>query len=711
LLGGAPASLRAQTVSEVQVTPETMTLAVGQKQPIFATAYDRQGNLIAAAKFTFWSSATSIAKVTREGTVQGLAAGLAKVEARTQGRRASLAVLITGASAGAGSGGALLTLEPTTAMLLPGETVRITPQAVHEDGSSTVVGKVAWKSLKPEVATVDSTGMVLAVAPGKSIVQASAPGGLMATLPVEVEQADIALLGDIDALGPQDAETLTVRVPSQNNREIHSGIRWQSVDTSVATVDSTGIVTARAPGHTEIVMQGLGLERRVPLLVHKLPERLVVSPKPPTEPQLVPVRSTRQFNAVAQGADSAPIPEARIVWAVGDTSRAVFDRTTGTLTARDTGATTLTANLRGFEPVVWRVQVVPGLVSLDRTRVGLRIGERATLAASLRDDENKVIGPAPVQWSSDHPEVAAVSNGDVLGASPGHAVVSAAAAWGKPVTADVFVTADLLVTSNRSGSFGLYQIRSDSPDTLLPIPLDGGATQAVRSPDRTRIAYSSTKGGGADIYLADADGRNPRRLTSDTGTETQPTWTPDGARLVYTATPTGGVAQIMSVKVDGTDPRPLTSSTTGGNTAPDVSPDGRRVAFVSTRDGNPEIYEVAIEGGEARRLTKTGDKEGSPRYLPSGDLLYVLDKGSKARLMRLASGSSATPLPVLEIDQPVVALDVSPDGERVAYVAGKLAEAGKGKSQLSLRIQPLAPRSTPVLVSLHPGEQVLSPSF
>ena len=194
LLGLVPASLRAQTASEVQVTPETMTLAVGQKQPIFATAYDRQGNLIASAKFTFWSSDTSIAKVTREGTVQGVAAGLAKVEARTQGRRASLAVLITGAAGGAGSAGSLLTLEPTTAMLLPGETVRITPQAVHEDGSATAVGKMTWKSLKPEVATVDSTGLVLAVAPGKSIVQASAPAGLMATLPVEVEQADIALL-------------------------------------------------------------------------------------------------------------------------------------------------------------------------------------------------------------------------------------------------------------------------------------------------------------------------------------------------------------------------------------------------------------------------------------------------------------------------------------------------------------------------------------
>ena len=711
LLGVAPVSLAAQTVSEVQVTPETMTLAVGQKQPIFATAYDRQGNLIAAAKFTFWSSDTSIAKVSRDGTVQGVAAGLAKVEARTQGRRASLAVLITGASGGAGGASSLLTLEPTTAMLLPGESVLITPQAVHEDGSATVVPKVSWKSLKPEVATVDSTGLVLAAAPGKSIVQASAPGGLMATLPVEVEQADIALLGDLDALGPEDAETLVVRVPSQNNRQIRTGLRWESTDTTVATVDSTGVVTAHAPGRTEIVMRGLGLERRAPLLVHKLPERLIVSPKPTADPLLIPVRSVRQFNAIAQGSDSAPIPEARINWQVGDSTRAGFDRASGTLTARDTGATTLTANLRGFEAVVWHLQIVPGLLSLDRNRLGLRPGEHATLTASLRDDDNKLIGPATVEWSSDHPEVAAVSNGEVRGTSPGHAVVTATAPWGKAVTADVFVTADLLVASNRSGAFGIYQVRPDSPDTLLPIALDGGATQAVRSPDRTRLAYSSTKAGSADLYVADVDGRNPRRVTSDPGAETQPVWTPDGTRLVYTAAPAGGVTQIMSVRVDGTDPRPLTASTTGGNTAPDVSPDGRRVAFVSTRDGNPEIYEVDVEGGEARRLTKTGDREANPRFLPNGDLLYVLDKGSKARLMRLAAGASAAPLPVLEIDQPVVALDISLDGERIAYVAGKLAEAGKGKSQLSLRIQPLAPRSTPVLVPLHPGEQVQSPSF
>jgi hypothetical protein len=87
-MSAAPA--RAQTAAEVQITPETMTLGVGQRQTLFATAYDRQGNLIPNARFTFYSSDTLIAKVTREGAVLGVSPGLAKVEARVQGRRRQL---------------------------------------------------------------------------------------------------------------------------------------------------------------------------------------------------------------------------------------------------------------------------------------------------------------------------------------------------------------------------------------------------------------------------------------------------------------------------------------------------------------------------------------------------------------------------------------------------------------------------------------------
>jgi uncharacterized protein YjdB len=708
-----PAHAAAQTANEVQVTPETMTLGVGQRQPLFAAAYDRQGNLIASAKFTFWSSDTAIARVSREGVVQGVAPGLAKVEARVQGKRASLAVLITGGGAGQAGGaatGSLLTLDPATAVLLPGESLRLRAQALREDGSALAVARVIWKSLKPEVATVDTAGVVLGVAPGKSIVQASTSPGLMATAPVEVASAEIALAGAVEVLGPEEAETLRVRVPSQGDREVAGPMQWRSADTTVAVVGPTGIVEARGPGRTEIAVLGFGQERRTSLVVHRLPQTLVVSPKPAAEAMSLPLRATRKFTVVAMAADSTPIPEARVVWETSD-ARIAFDRATGVLTARDTGATTLTARLRGFEPVVWPIRVVPGVLSLDRTRVGLSPGERTTLRASLLDDGGEALGAAAsVEWSSDRPEVAAVTASEVRGASPGHAVVTAATPWGTTASADIFVTADLIVTSDRGGGLGLYQIWPDSPGPQLsPLVGGGGEVQAVRSPDRTRIAFSSSRSGSYDLYVMDADGGNPRRITVDPGAEGEPAWTPDGARLVYTAAPPGGIPQLVSVRADGGEPRPLTASR-GGNRAPAVSPDGRRVAFVSTRDGNPEIYEADIDGGEARRITKTSERESSPRYLPQGDLIFVVEKGTKSRLMRLPSGSTV-PGPLLEVDQPVLALDVSRDGERIAYVAGKLAEAGKGKSQITLRIQPLVAGGTPTLVPLRPGERVLSPSF
>ncbi|MBA3496277.1 MAG: PD40 domain-containing protein [Gemmatimonadales bacterium] len=713
LLALAAGPAVAQAATEVQVTPETMTLGVGQRQPIFAAAYDRQGNLMPSARFTFWSSDTVIARVSREGTVQGVAPGLAKVEARTQGKRASLAVLITGSAAGhSGStaAGTILTLDPASAVLLPGERLEVTPQALHEDGTPVSVARVSWRSLKPEVANVDSSGVVLAVAPGRSIVQATTAAGLMATVSVEVEPAEIALAGESEVLGPEEAETLRVEIPSQAHRRLSGFMEWRSADTTVAVVGPTGIVQARRPGRTEIVVLASGQERRTTLVVHRLPQTLVVSPKPVAEPLRIPLRAARTFTAVAEAADSTPIPEARITWEVGDTTRAGFDRATGTLVARDTGSTTLTARMRGFEPVVWRLQLVPGVLGLDRTRAGLHPGEQITLSAALLDDDGKIIGPAAVEWSTDRPEIAAVAAGQVRGVRPGHALVSARSAWGTTVAADVYVTAELLVASNRGGSFDLYQIRPESPDTLLPLLVDGGGNvQPVRSPDRTRIAFSSTRGGSYDLYVMDADGTNPRRLTADPGAEGEPVWAADGARIVYTAAPSGAAPQLVSVRADGNDARAITASP-GGNRAPAVSPDGRRLAFVSTRDGNAEIYETDIDGGAARRMTRTSDRESSPRYLPDGDLVFVVAKGDKSRLMRLPAGGAAAAL-VLEIDQPVLALDVSGDGKRLAYVAGTLAEGGRGKSRITLRIQPLAADGRPVLVPLRPGEQALSPSF
>lgn len=693
-----------------------MTLGVGQKQAIFAAAYDRQGNLISSAKFAFWSSDTLIAKVSPDGTVLGVSPGLAKVEARLQGRRASLAVLITGTGRGDEGGrgtaplGSVLALDPGSLVLLPGEAVTVTPQGLKDDGSPASTGRVTWKSLKPEVATVDSNGVVVAVAPGKSIVQASTSTGLMATAPVDVVQAEVTLSEARLVLAPDDLDTLRVLVPSQGNREARGAIRWTSADSTIASVDSTGIVTARKPGQTEIIAGGLGQAHRAPVLVHRLPQSLVVSPRQTGGPVLIPVKGSRKFTASAVAADSTPIPEARVTWEVGDTGVLVRDSARSTITAKAPGSSTLSARVRGFEPIVWTIHVVPGILAVDRTRVGLAPGERALLVPRLLDDQGKVIGPTgALEWTSEKSAVATVSgSGEIVAVASGKTIVTASTPWGGKASAEVFVVSDLLVTSSRSGTPGIYQVRSAGPDSLIPLIVDSSANiEAVLSPDRTRIALSSSRAGSLDLWIVDADGRNPRRLTTDAGTEGEPAWTPDGSRLVYTATPKAGPPQLATIRIDGTDNRTLTAPP-AGNYSAEVSPDGTTIAFVSTREGNPKIFAMALDGSRQRRITK-GSEEARPRFLPNGDLIYVSEKGGGSRVHRLPAGTDQAST-VLETNQAILALDVSRDGSRVAYTAGKLAQPGK-KNRLALSVQPLAAKSTAAPVPLRPGEQVLSVSF
>jgi Tol biopolymer transport system component len=706
-------SAAAQTVAEVQVTPETMTLGVGQKQALFATAFDSRGNILPTAKFTFRSSDTLVAQVRSDGTVIGIKPGLAKIEARAQGKSASMAVLITGGGSESArpSPAAVLTLEPASLTLFPGETARFRAQALKEDGTPVSIGRVTIKSLRPEVARVDSGGLVTGLTPGRTIIQAAA-GRVMATLPVEVVEAEFTVTPGKLFLVTDEIDTLRVMVPSQGNRQIRGLVQWISTDSSVVSVSPAGVVRAHRAGQAEIIARAGQQERRVPVTIHRVPDALVVSP--PQGGRLpVPLNSTRQFTAVAEAADSTPIPEARVVWQLSDTTVAAFDPITGVLTPKALGTTTLTATVAGITPAVWTVHVVAGEIAIDPIRLGLQVAQRTTLSVLLRDQDSPTSSlKAGVQWSSDRPDVATVAkNGIVEGVSPGHAVVTATVPWGKTATADVFVVGDLLVSSNRSGSFGVYQMTASGPSSFLPVLVDNASNiQAVFSPDRTRIAFSSNRNGNYDIYLMDSDGQRLRRLTSSPAHEGDPAWTPDGNHIVYTIT-SGTTTHIAIMSSEGTEHRQLTSAA-GGNHSPTIAGDGRTIAFVSARDGNHAIYTMGLDGSNQRRVTRSSARETSPRFSRNGDLFYVTERGGGSRgskVVRMAASGASSQL--LQTEDPISSLAVSREGDRLAYIVGRIRDASRARVDFRLFIQPAVPNRPPVAVPLQPGEQVSSPSF
>jgi hypothetical protein len=692
-----------------------MTLGVGQKQALFATAFDARGNLIASAKFTFRSSDTMIAQVRKDGTVIGVNPGLAKIEARSQGKFASMAVLIAGVAPGDPAraravAASVLTLDPGSVSLFPGEIVRVTPRALREDGSPALVGRVTWRSLNPDVARIDTGGVVAGVAPGKGTIEASVGGRLVARLPVEVSPPDFVLSRQSLMLGPEQVDSIRAVVPSQGNREIRGLLQWRSLDSSVASISPTGVVRGKGAGKTEIVATGFSLERRATVSVHREPQALVVSPQHSAGPILVALRSTRQFTAVAEAEDSTPIPEARVIWELADTALATFDRSSGVLTPKAIGKTTLTARLADIKPAVWTIHIIPGEIGLHPDRVGLAAGQRTTVAAFIRDEQGEPAGKAAAaRWSSDRPEVALAREGGVIDAlTPGHTVVTATAPWGKSAKADVFVTGDLLLSSNRGGSFGIYQMRTTGSMALLPVMGDTATSfQASLSPDRTRIAFSSNRGGNFDIYVMDADGRNLRRLTTDPRNEGEPVWTPDGSRIVYTST-RGTGTQIAVMSLDGSEV--VLTATPGGNHSPAISPDGATIAFVSARDGNQEIYAMGVDGRNQRRLTRSSVRESNPRFFPNGDLAYVTERGKGSRVMRLRWGTNNT-TSILQTEHPIPSLAVSRNGDRLAYVVGRITDAAKGRVEFSFFLQSTAPGNHPVAVPLRPGEQISTPSF
>jgi Tol biopolymer transport system component len=159
----------------------------------------------------------------------------------------------------------------------------------------------------------------------------------------------------------------------------------------------------------------------------------------------------------------------------------------------------------------------------------------------------------------------------------------------------------------------------------LGVPAAGAATPP-------QIAFKQSPGDHYGIVLLDQAGAGAVELTRGrpmpafAGTFS---WSPDGSRLVYASAGLVG-GDLYSVAADGADLRRLTVG--GGNEYPAWSPDGGRIAYVHTvrvrRPGgtyrlDDEIWLVGAVGGNAQRLSHDAGAKYSPRWSPDGSrLLY-----------------------------------------------------------------------------------------
>ncbi len=151
--------------------------------------------------------------------------------------------------------------------------------------------------------------------------------------------------------------------------------------------------------------------------------------------------------------------------------------------------------------------------------------------------------------------------------------------------------------------------------------------RALRGVARTKLTFSSDrdqervrntveKRDVKEVYIADYDGANQRRITVNRALNIMPTWAPDGRSIAYTLVRAGIPDTVHLVHLRGT-PRGADRGATQ-NWLPAWSPDGTKIAFTSSRDGNAELYVMNRDGGGLRRLTNHPTIDTTPTWSPTG---------------------------------------------------------------------------------------------
>ncbi len=125
------------------------------------------------------------------------------------------------------------------------------------------------------------------------------------------------------------------------------------------------------------------------------------------------------------------------------------------------------------------------------------------------------------------------------------------------------------------------------------------------SPEGQHITFSSNRGGGREIWVADSNGENATAVTNFNGPIAGTgRWSPDSRQIAFDSRPDGN-SDIFIVSRGGGPVKQLTR-TPGEDARPAWSHDGRWIYFSSDRTGRAEIWRMSIEGGEPVQITRNG---------------------------------------------------------------------------------------------------------
>ncbi|MEJ2184437.1 MAG: Ig-like domain-containing protein [Gemmatimonadota bacterium] len=158
------------SVARVDISPAQDTVVVGDAHQLTAGVYDGSGAALTGRSVTWQSSDDAVATVSGTGVVTGIMPGAVTITATSEGRSGTAAVTVVPVPV------ASVEVSPDAMSIMVGETGQFAATTKAADGSVLAGRDVAWTSSDTTVATVDSTGLVRALAAGTTLIAATAEG-------------------------------------------------------------------------------------------------------------------------------------------------------------------------------------------------------------------------------------------------------------------------------------------------------------------------------------------------------------------------------------------------------------------------------------------------------------------------------------------------------------------------------------------------------
>jgi TolB protein len=185
--------------------------------------------------------------------------------------------------------------------------------------------------------------------------------------------------------------------------------------------------------------------------------------------------------------------------------------------------------------------------------------------------------------------------------------------------------------------------------------------------------FSDLANNGADLWTMGPLGGSLAHLTTFTGGEMDPSWSYDHKHIAFLRL-RNGVPDIYLVDADGTNKRWARSvSYPSSIDMPSWSPDGTHLLVRVVFQGIPCLAKLDLATGNLALVAPAGlfGLEGSyPTYDPTGKTIIYLDRAYK-NIKRFTPGGALTT--VFTSSMYLAHLALSPDGTRLAYVAGVTA--------------------------------------